>query len=84
MDVSQPSFRYLIRRSRTLLKTHFRHIYHMSWFLGLFVSGIVWLVLNTIWPPPDPEQVKDDDVPGPSAFKFGQDDKQVENGTASM
>lgn len=34
----------------------------MSWFLGLFISGAVWLGLNFIWPPPGLREVDEKDV----------------------
>lgn len=32
----------------------------MSWFLGFFISGVAWLALNAIWPPPGLGEVDDD------------------------
>jgi len=31
----------------------------MSWFLGLLISGVAWLSLNAIWPPPGLGEVDD-------------------------
>lgn len=36
----------------------------MSWFLGFFVSGTTWLLLNTIWPPPGLGEIDEKDVFG--------------------
>lgn len=52
------------------------HIYYLSWPLGFSISAFVWIVLNTIWPPPGVGEVDDldmltdtqsDDVPEKSA-----------------
>jgi NCS1 family nucleobase:cation symporter-1 len=36
----------------------------MSWFLGLLVSGSVWITLNSVWPPPGLREVDEKDVFG--------------------
>jgi nucleobase:cation symporter-1, NCS1 family len=36
----------------------------MSWLLGFAISGFLWLILNTIWPPKGLREVDEKDVFG--------------------
>ena len=36
----------------------------MSWLLGFFISSSLWILVNTIWPPPGVGEIDDKDVFG--------------------
>jgi hypothetical protein len=36
----------------------------MSWLLGFSISGTIWLVLNTIWPPKGLGEIDEKDIFG--------------------
>lgn len=36
----------------------------MSWFLGFLVSGMTWIILNLLWPPPGQQDVDEEDTFG--------------------
>ncbi|KAI0694040.1 permease for cytosine/purines, uracil, thiamine, allantoin-domain-containing protein [Cytidiella melzeri] len=36
------------------------HVYYLSWPLGFCISASVWMVLNTLWPPPGVGEEDDD------------------------
>jgi hypothetical protein len=56
-----------------------RHVYYLSWPLGFTISGALWLLLNTLWPPRGLREVDSQDVYG----TFGPahlDESNIENG----
>ncbi|RDB26775.1 Allantoin permease [Hypsizygus marmoreus] len=40
------------------------HVYYLSWPLGFTISAVVWMVLNSVWPPPGVGEVDEKDVFG--------------------
>jgi hypothetical protein len=34
----------------------------MSWFLGCVISGVIWVFLNTFWPPPGLREIDEGDA----------------------
>ncbi|KAF5364301.1 hypothetical protein D9756_001139 [Leucocoprinus leucothites] len=61
---SMPGFSAAVTPTKVSVSDRWTHVYYMSWFLGFFISGTVWMFLNVTWPPPGLEEVDDDDVFG--------------------
>ena len=39
------------------------HVYYLSWPLGFCISAAIWMILNTVWPPPGPGEKDEDCIP---------------------
>ncbi|KIJ46307.1 hypothetical protein M422DRAFT_226826 [Sphaerobolus stellatus SS14] len=61
---SMPGFCASITPTAVQVNIIWTHIYYMSWFLGIFISGAVWVLLNSLWPPPGLREIDDKDVFG--------------------
>ncbi|KIJ46308.1 hypothetical protein M422DRAFT_165532 [Sphaerobolus stellatus SS14] len=61
---SMPGFCASITPAAVQVNITWTHIYYMSWLLGFFISGSVWMVLNTFWPSPGLGEIDDKDVFG--------------------
>ncbi|KAF8977043.1 permease for cytosine/purines, uracil, thiamine, allantoin-domain-containing protein [Cyathus striatus] len=49
---SMPGFCKSVTPKSILVNITWIRVYYMSWLLGFFISGSVWLILNTLWPAP--------------------------------
>lgn len=39
-----------------------RHVFYLSWPLAFCISATVWIVLNTVWPPPGVGDVDSEEI----------------------
>ncbi|KAF9471477.1 hypothetical protein BDN70DRAFT_845311 [Pholiota conissans] len=49
--LSMPGFCASVTPLAVHVSTTWVHAYYMSWLLGFFLSGAIWVGLNTMWPP---------------------------------
>ncbi|KXN85959.1 Allantoin permease, partial [Leucoagaricus sp. SymC.cos] len=61
---SMPGFSAAVTPTKIHVGLGWTHVYYISWFLGFFISGAVWLTLNVIWPPRGLEEIDDENVYG--------------------
>ncbi|KAF8063953.1 NCS1 nucleoside transporter family [Lyophyllum atratum] len=61
---SMPGFAASITPASVKVQTNWVHIYYLSWPLAFCISGISWLTLNKLWPPPGVGEVDEKDVFG--------------------
>lgn len=60
---SLPGFVASVSPARVSVSDAWMHVYYMSWFAGLLISGAVWVLLNLLWPPPGLGEIDDTDAP---------------------
>lgn len=58
----------------------------MSWLLGFFISSSLWILVNSIWPPPGVGEIDDKDVfgtfgppPRSSSDSVNEEDRDVKD-----
>ncbi|KAF9447319.1 hypothetical protein P691DRAFT_802597 [Macrolepiota fuliginosa MF-IS2] len=56
-----PGFATSVSPGSVRVNSTWMHVFYMSWFLGVFISGAVWFVLNIALPPPGLREVDDED-----------------------
>ncbi|KAH8093863.1 NCS1 nucleoside transporter family [Cristinia sonorae] len=61
---SMPGFCASVTPKKVHVSTTWIHVYYMSWLLGFSISAVIWLTLNTLWPPPGLREVDEKDVFG--------------------
>ncbi|KAK7473185.1 hypothetical protein VKT23_001284 [Stygiomarasmius scandens] len=61
---SMPGFCASVTSSVIQVSTTWMHVYYMSWLLGFFISASIWMLFNTVWPPPGVGEIDDKDVFG--------------------
>ncbi|KXN86026.1 hypothetical protein AN958_10583 [Leucoagaricus sp. SymC.cos] len=64
---SLPGFASSINPQGVSVSTDWMRIYYMSWFLGVSISGFVWIFLNKAWPPRGLGETDQTETPGSSS-----------------
>ncbi|KAI0804605.1 permease for cytosine/purines, uracil, thiamine, allantoin-domain-containing protein [Irpex lacteus] len=59
---NMPGFAASVTPKAVQVSTQWIHVYYLSWPLGFSISAVIWMVLNTILPPPGVGEVDNDDA----------------------
>ncbi|KAF7776511.1 hypothetical protein Agabi119p4_4904 [Agaricus bisporus var. burnettii] len=57
-----PGFAASISAKPLKVNMTWMHVFYMSWFLGFLISGMAWIILNLLWPPPGQQEVDEEDI----------------------
>ncbi|KAI0085217.1 permease for cytosine/purines, uracil, thiamine, allantoin-domain-containing protein [Irpex rosettiformis] len=63
---NMPGFAASVTPKAVHVSTQWIHVYYLSWPLGFSISAFVWMVLNTLWPPPGVGEIDEEVFAGPS------------------